>query len=231
MEGRKYSTTCGKCEYRSFLFSNLQKSDLSLVNLNRTEKDFTAGEIIVRQGEKITDFMYLKNGLLKISRENEKGKNQIVGLGRPMDFIGLLNIFSENRYQFTISALEESSLCFIDIELMKKIIRRDGYFALKLLEKMSSMHDMIMNNMLVIDQKNLRGRVAFILLMFSREIYQNEKFSLPVSRKEIGELINMRTENVIRILSELRKDNIIKIEGKDIHIVENRKLFNIAEFG
>ena len=231
MESGKYSTTCSKCEYRSFLFSNLQKADLSLVNLNRTEKDFAPGEIIVRQGEKIVDFMYLRKGLLKISHENDKGKNQIIGFGRPMDFIGLLNIFSESRYQFTISALETSSLCFIDIELMKKIIQRDGYFALKLLEKMSGMHDMIMNNMLVIDQKNLRGRVAYILLMFSREIYQNERFSLPVSRKEIGELISMRTENVIRILSELRKDHIISIEGKDIHILDSRKLFNIAEFG
>ncbi|MCD6200582.1 MAG: winged helix-turn-helix domain-containing protein, partial [Bacteroidales bacterium] len=50
-------------------------------------------------------------------------------------------------------------------------------------------------------------------------------------RKEIAELIHMRTENVIRILSEFRKDRIIEIEGKLIRILEKDKLQQIAEYG
>ena len=38
-----------------------------------------------------------------------------------------------------------------------------------------------------------------------------KNFDLPVSRKEIGELIGMTTENVIRIFSEFRRDEISQI--------------------
>ncbi len=222
---------CKTCAYRSVLFSNLRPEDLSRVNISREEKEFRPGEVIVRQGDKITSFMYLRKGLLKISREMNDGKNQIISIARPFDFIGLLSVFSESHYQFSITAIEKSSLCFIDLGLMREIIGKDGHFALKLLENMSNMNDMIMDNWLMINQKNLRGRIAYILLFFSNEIYRKEEYHLPVSRKEIAELIHMRTENVIRILSEFRRDGIIGIEGKLIKILEKEQLNRIAEYG
>ena len=61
--------------------------------------------------------------------------------------------------------------------------------------------------------------------------YNSNIFELPVSRKEIGEFIDMTTENVIRTLSEFRKDNIIKINGKIIEIIDLSRLMQICEFG
>jgi CRP/FNR family transcriptional regulator len=60
-------------------------------------------------------------------------------------------------------------------------------------------------------------------------IYLNDRFELPVSRKEIAELIGMTTENVIRILSEFRKEGIIRINGKEIEIADKTKLQFLSE--
>ena len=222
---------CKTCAYKSYLFSNLQPEDLSRINISRKEKEYMPGEYIVRQGDIVTSFMYLRKGLLKLSREMKDGKNQIISITRPFDFIGLLSVFSESVYQFSITAIENSTLCFIDLSLMREIVRKDGNFALKLLENMSNVNEMIMNSWLSINEKNLRGRIAYILLFFCDDIYHTKEYSLPVSRKEIAELIHMRTENVIRILSEFRKDRIIEIEGKLIRILEKDKLQQIAEYG
>lgn len=62
-------------------------------------------------------------------------------------------------------------------------------------------------------------------------IYIGHKFNLPISRREIAELINMTTENVIRILSEFRKDKIINIDGKGIEIINLPLLEKISELG
>ena len=48
---------------------------------------------------------------------------------------------------------------------------------------------------------------------------------------EIAELIGMTTENVIRILSEFRKDKILKIFGKTIEIIDIGRLEKISEHG
>jgi len=223
--------TCKICIYRSFLFSSLDPKDLVKVNLSKKEIEYNQGEVIVRQGDDIKEFMYLKWGLLKISQDTYLSGNQIIGIAKPLDFIGLLSVFSEDIYQYTITAIEPSAMCHIDLDLMKEIVQKDGSFALKLLEKMSQMNELILRNRLQINRRNLRGRIAYILLQFSEEIYKKEKFILPVSRKEIGELINMRTENVIRILSEFRKDKIIDISGKEITILDIHRLQQISDFG
>ena len=225
------SNSCDVCFYRSFLFDNLEKKEFALLSLARKEINYKKGEILVREGEKISDFIYLKEGLLKVYRTVSLKKEQIVGIAKPMDFVGLMSVFSKSNYQYSISTLEDSSVCIIPLDLVKKMVHSNGEFASTLLEKMSKMNDQILNTRLDINLKNLRGRTAYILLMFSKEIYKNEKFDLPVSRKEIGELIDMRTENVIRILSEFRNDGIIKIEGKGIKIIDMERLEQISEFG
>lgn len=90
---------------------------------------------------------------------------------------------------------------------------------------------MLLNTKLDIDNRQLRGRIAFILDLFSKEVYESTKFNLPISRKEIGELIDMRVENVVRILSEFRKDKIIFIEGTTIEILQPEKLEWIKNHG
>ena len=93
-----------------------------------------------------------------------------------------------------------------------------------LLEKISQVSDLMMGTRLDLEMRQLRGRVAFILSYLSKEIYKSAKFNLPISRREIAELVDMRVENVVRILSEFRRDNIIRIEGTGIEIVEPEKL-------
>jgi CRP/FNR family transcriptional regulator len=56
-------------------------------------------------------------------------------------------------------------------------------------------------------------------------------FDLPVSRKEIADYIGMSTANVIRTLSDFKKDGIIKVFGKTIEIVDINKLDIISKRG
>ena len=73
--------------------------------------------------------------------------------------------------------------------------------------------------------------VCYLLIYFSQQIYYALEFDLPLSRKEMAEYVGMTTENVIRTLSEFRKDGILKIYGKTIQIVQMDTLKSIAEFG
>ena len=89
----------------------------------------------------------------------------------------------------------------------------------------------IIKNRINICSKQLRGRIAYLLVYFAKEIYINTKFNLPITRRELGELIDMSTENVIRILSEFRKDGLIRIQGNQIEILNFDMLKRISKFG
>ena len=224
-------TNCKECVYRSWAFKNLSADELKLINAKKVEKLYRKGENICQEGDDISSFMYLQNGLVKIYKTEVNRKEHIISIAKPKDFIGLLSIFSNTKHIYSISAIEDSIVCFVDLKIIKNLIKTNGIFAIDFFEKISSISDSVIKTRIDINTRQLRGRIAYILLFLSKHIYSSEKFNLPISRKEIAELIDMSTENVIRVLSEFRKDKLIQIEGKSIEILDIKKLEKIYELG
>ena len=231
MNNTTRESRCDVCLYKSYLFNHLTKQEIVWVNLNKKEIVIEKGDIIYQEGEKIKNLVYLKEGLVKLYKAGHGRTQQIISIATPRDFIGLLSVFSNTEYLYSLTALEDSSLCIIDMEIIKKIILQNGKFALSLIEKMNRISDVVISNKVELGIKQLRGRIAHILLMFAGQVYRSDIYELPVSRKEIGELIDMRTENVVRILSEFRNDQLIGIEGKKIEIKNKSMLGKISELG
>ena len=115
--------------------------------------------------------------------------------------------------------------------MVKRHAQQNAMFTMDLMIHISEATDKIILENLAIKRKHLKGRVAHVLLYFADYIYGSDEFELPISRREIAEYIGMTTENVIRTLSEFRKDKIIKIFGKDILISDKKRLEGISEFG
>jgi CRP-like cAMP-binding protein len=220
---------CEGCELRSLFFSHVSDNEIEMMCTRKTEREYSKGEDIINEGDEIKEFLYLKKGLVKLFRKGTGDSEQIICFAQPLDFVSLLSIFSEKQYNYSVTALEDSVTCVIDLNELINIALHNGQFALGLMEKINKATDRIIINFLEVKQKRLYGRIAYILLFFSKNIYQSNTFDLPVSRKEIAEFIGMTVENVIRTLSEFRNDKIIKISGKTIEILELEKLEKICE--
>jgi len=222
---------CAKCEFRDVVFSYLDEATIQELCDNKEEQFFRKGEIINHEGEKINTFKYLKNGLVKLYRRTSSGEEQVITITRPFEFVSNMSIFSEEKYQYSVSALEDSTVCLVKLDFIKELFLRNGGFAMGLLTKISMINDKIISQTLDIRQKNLVGRVAYVVLYFTKEIYNSRVFDLPVSRKEIADYIGMSTANVIRTLSDFKKEGIIRVFGKTIEVVDIEKLEVISKRG
>lgn len=231
MSDKRKPCICENCEFRDVVFSFLDEKSIELLCENKEEQSFRKGEIINHEGEKITNFKYLKSGLVKLYRRTTGGDEQVITITRPFEFVSNMSIFSEERYQYSVSALEDSVVCTVDLIFIKNMFLNNGPFAMGLLTKISMINDKIIRQTLDIRQKNLIGRVAFVLLYFTNEIYNSRVFDLPVSRKEIADYIGMSTANVIRTLSDFKKEGIIRIFGKTIEVVDLQRLEIISRRG
>jgi CRP/FNR family transcriptional regulator len=220
---------CEGCELKSLFFENVSTSEIESICTRKTEITYKKGEVIIQEGEPIKNFIYLKKGLVKLYRHAEQQKEQIICFALPLDFVSLLSVFSEKEYNYSVAALEDSTTCNIALDEVISIATVNGKFALSLVKKVNRATDKIILDSLKLKQKRLYGRIAYILLFFSKDIYHSSSFNLPVSRKEIAEYIGMTVENVIRTLSDFRKDGIIKIFGPVIEIVDEERLTRIAE--
>jgi len=231
MNEKKRVCSCASCDFKDVVFSFLDDPAVEELCDHKEEQFFRKGEVINHQGEKINTFKYLKSGLVKLYRRTPTGDEQVIAITRPFEFVSNMSIFSEDRYQYSVSALEDSVVCMVKLDFIKSLFLKNGGFAMGLLSKISRINDKIITQTLDIRQKNLVGRVAFVLLYFAGEIYRSLIFEIPVSRKEIADYIGMSTANVIRTLSDFKKEGIIKISGKTIEVVDKEKLEIISKHG
>ncbi len=231
MNEKRRPCSCASCDFRDVVFSYLNDESVEDLCDHKTEQFFRKGEIINHEGEKISNFKYLKSGLVKLYRRTSTGEEQVITITRPFEFVSNMSIFSEERYQYSVSALEDSVVCMVKLDFIKELFLKNGGFAMGLLTKISRINDKIISQTLDIRQKNLIGRVAFVLLYFTNDIYKSRVFDLPVSRKEIADYIGMSTANVIRTLSEFKKEGIIRVFGKTIEVVDVGKLEIISKHG
>ena len=223
--------SCEQCQLKTLFFSHVAVDELTDICEIKKERTYTKGESIIKEGDKIDEFLYMKEGLVKLSKSAPQGKDQILSFSKPFDFVSLLSVFSSEHYRYSVTAVEDSVVCLLDLDVVKNHARQNAMFTMDLMTRVSQATDKIILENLEIRRKNLKGRIAHVLLYFSNYIYGKDEFDLPVSRREIAEYIGMTTENVIRALSEFRKDKIIKIFGKDILITDKKRLQNISEFG
>ena len=231
MKSGTFKCSCEKCQLKTLFFSHVSVNELTDICEIKEERTYSKGEAIIKEGDKINEFLYMKEGLVKLSKSVSDGKEQIISFSKPFDFVSLLSIFSSDNYRYSVTAVEDSVVCVLDLNVIKMHAQQNGMFSMDLMVKVSEATDKIILDNLAIKRKQLKGRVAHVLLYFSDNIYHKDEFELPVSRREIAEYIGMTTENVIRTLSEFRKDKIIKIFGKDILIADKKRLNAISEFG
>ena len=225
------SCNCQNCELKPLFFDSVNEAEFAPICNSKHEKSFSKGTIICIEGESIKEFMYLKSGLVKIHKRENDIRDQILKIAKPLDYVNLLSIFSDNTYHYSVTAIEDSVVCFVDLDVIKSLVHTNGNFAMSMIQKMNRTTDVILQTVLEISKKNLRGRIAYVLIYFADQVYYKGIYELPLTRKELAEFIEMTTENVIRILSEFRKDGIIKINGKTIEISNRSRLQQIMEHG
>ncbi|NLA47972.1 MAG: Crp/Fnr family transcriptional regulator [Bacteroidales bacterium] len=231
MELKNINCVCENCDFRNIVLECLDDEEINDLCRNKKEFSYRKGEVIHHEGEKITSFKYLKNGLVKVFRRTSSGDEQIVTITRPFEFVSNMSVFSGNNYRYSVSALEDSVVCNISPDYIKSLLMNNGTFSIMLLTRIAEVNEKIIEQTLDLRQKNLIGRIAYSHLFFSSEIYNSRIFDLPVSRKEIADYIGMSTANVIRTLSEFRKEGIIRVYGRTVEISDLQKLEILSKRG
>ncbi len=221
---------CGNCILKCDIFSTVEKIGEKNIDVNSMYAHFKKHDIICRQGTEVTHALFLVKGSAKLYIEGMNNKNIILYLLKPPAYIGLMSFFENPNYAYSVSALEDSEVCFIDLSLVKKLYMENHDLLITLNQAFGKSVAKIMNKLISLNQKQIRGRIAECLIYLS-ELNNSHKFHLEITRKEMGEMIAISEENAVRLLSEFSKENIISTKGRNIEILDMTLLKKISEVG
>jgi len=221
---------CLNCLLKSSAAKELNDAQLNQQESNCVEVGFKKKNIIIKEGALSSNIIYLRSGLVKI---HIKGPHyeQIIRIVKAPSYLGIPVSFRDKVNEYSVTAITDVSVCFVDINVFKHFIFNNGDFAtniiLELCRNEISSYVRCVNR----TQKHLNGRVAEVLLFFRNSVYEKDEFEIPLSRQELGNLMDSSREAVSRTLSDFNKDKIIKQEKRKIRIIDIKKLQQISNIG
>lgn len=221
---------CEACRNRCDLYDAFRKSGRTFPESNIIRATFRKHEMICRQGDNVSHAIYLTSGTAKLYIEGINGHNIILYLMRPPAYIGLLSFFESIHYTYSVTAIEDSQVCMVKLESLKELYLENHEVLLRLNKAFGKSVALIMKKIICLNQKNIRGRIAESLLSLAA-FYGNNCFTLPVTRKELGEMSAISEENTVRLLTELKNEGIIRIQGRDVTIIDTSLLSRISDLG
>ncbi len=208
----------------------LKKTETEALSFNCALTSFRKGDVLIRQGMLSTNVVYLRSGLIKLHIEGPYG-DQIVRIVKAPGYLGLPTTFGDKINQYSITAIDKVQACFIDITTFRNLLYSNPDFSYEIILDICRNELEIYNRCVNRSQKQLRGKIADVILEMSGPIYDSDSFTLPLSQEEIGNLIDSSRESVSRILAEFEKDNIISVSGKKIGIKNRESLLMISAKG
>lgn len=224
------NNSCKDCLLKSDAEKKLNDSELANLSLHSFCKKFKKGELIIKQGKSTPFIIFCKTGLVKIHFESDN-KERIFHVIKAPEYLFLTNPLVDENNLYSITAIEKAEICFIEKDAFVNLIKTNGEFALQILMTISRRDLDVVCNMVRYSLRQNMGKVAEILLFFSKIIYNNPRFILPLSRQELGNVINISRENVSRCLKTLHEEKVIEVKNKNINILDETRLIQIKDKG
>jgi CRP-like cAMP-binding protein len=201
----------------------------NLFNLKNTQIQYLRRQTLCKEGEFSSSMKLLIQGLAMVLIEGKDKKNLIVSILKPGDFLGFSAICGEDTYSFTAIALTDTLVCSIDRSDVVNLIRTDGEFAFNLAQWYCKSYKILFNKLKVNGFKNLQGRLADAILTLDN--YSDFDIYKYLTRKDIADFAGMPMESAVRILSEFYENKLINLPGKNIEILDRKRLEMIKKNG
>ncbi len=228
------SVSCGDCRLGELCLPiALDSSEiLRLDEIVKRGRALNKGDFLYREGEEFKSIFAIRSGSFKTFKTTHEGAEQVTGLFLPGEIMGMDGIGS-NKHSGSAVALETGSFCEIPFHLLEELSTR--------IPSLQGRFFRLMGQEIVKDQQMLtlvssnaaEERVASLLLSISKRNHRRKlsatHFRLPMTRAEIGSYLGVTLETVSRIFSRLQKQNVVKVDNKEIELVDIQALKRIAK--
>ena len=218
---------CEQCIVRQFSsLKALNKEELLRMAECKTSYTIKKGEPIFEEGDVTNGIYCIKDGVCKLSKLSDNGKDQIVKLVKPGELLGQRSMISDEPANLSAVALEDMEVCFIPRSEVMQFFTQNNQFSMNVMRTICDDLKGADDHMVNMAQKTVRQRLGETLIYLEDTFGKNGDGTLRIqlSREELAGMIGTATESCIRLLSELNKSEYIELIGKKIKLLDKNKL-------
>lgn len=219
---------CKDCIVRQKgIFHNLlsnQKDKIScIMNLNKYRKK----QIVFLEGNSSHYIYAIKSGIVKIFKTSTDGKDHILRILNAGDLLAFDAIYN-TEYSYSAESIEDSEICIMKKEDLIALLKKDADLAIEIIKILTRELEETRCFIRDFTTRTASQKIAQFLLsppyIFSSVKTVKKTITLPLSRKEFSEILGLSAETVSRTLSQFERDQIVKVNGNKILLLDPQKL-------
>ncbi len=193
-------------------------------------KQYAKGETLFPADVEADGFYSTVTGRVKVFRTSPAGKEQILHVFGPGEAVGEVPVFQGSTFPAQCEAVEPCEALFFPRDRFRKELGEDPDLAMKMMAMLSQRLRILVNKIDDLSLKETPARVAAHLLLL-RSSQEADTFRLDLPKGQIALYLGTIQETLSRIFKRFTEDELIRINGREITILDEQGLRDIADQG
>ncbi|REE80938.1 CRP-like cAMP-binding protein [Lutibacter oceani] len=189
-----------------------------------SSKVYKKGAIIYKEQENSNNVYLVYKGKIKGVKIDEFGKELIININKDDEFFGFSAIFNDARNYESAIAMEKVEIMVVPKSTVLDILKNNYKLSLEIFQLISENLTEVKDQLLQMAYGSMRRKTAKTILKFANKMKQKPSDNINISRRDLASVAGIATESLIRTLTDLKKEGLIEIEGRNIRIINMEKL-------
>lgn len=200
------------------LFQGLDADEAARIGRLAVPRLLPRRATVFREGDEVESIYFVASGLIKTSRTDEKGNEQIFSFLKQGDMFPLTGRFDAEASPVTAATVVETSLLAIPLRSFEQLLAGSPELSFKTMGLMSGKIRELQDKLLNFNQRSVEDRgISFLIYLaehFGIERGGEVVVPIPVTHQELASTIGFARESVSRLLTGLRKEGIVQVSRK-----------------
>jgi CRP/FNR family transcriptional regulator len=185
-------------------------------------RTFPKNVIIFDQEQESSGLFLIQKGSIKISRISPSGKEILLEILGPGKTLGEGGVFGSGKHADTAITAEETEVFFIPKNEFKQLLAENPQLYQSVLHCLVQWMDKLNSVIENINTTSAKDRVCGYLKKMQKE-QQRTLVHLTGKKHEVALMLGLRPETFSRTLAELETEGLIKLNHKQIQILQSDK--------
>lgn len=217
------------------VFAGLSDRDWDRVTGLFGERLYRKSDYVFREGEPPEALYLIKSGKVKVLRHSADGKDVVLRVAGPGEMLGTVGVFDGAGYPGTAQAIEECMLLAIARNDCLTLVNRYPVFALSVINDMGTRLRSSAEQVRSLAVERVQQRIVRVLLKLASsagsDTPEGRVIEMPLTRQDVADMTGTTVETAIRVMSKLRRLELIRTRRGRVVLVDIEGLEEMAELG
>lgn len=211
------------------LFKELPQKYLNDLTSISRKIFFEKDQVVFTQEEQANGFYVVISGRVKVYKLSLEGKEQILHVFGPGEPIGEVPVFAGETFPANAQALNSSELAFFPRRELRDLFSKDPSLAMNMLAVLAKRLREFTVLIEDLSLKELSNRLAAYIIHLQDIQHRAEEVVLDISKGNLANILGTSQESLSRMFKKMNDLGIIKVDKRNIQILDQARLEDISE--